>query len=102
MPPVATVYVSVSVLVVVPARVEVGLIEAVPDPSALLLTLTLGELLIDVRVPPLVDFSCTVHVAEPAFAADGAVAAPLALVLVSPYRTRIVSPAFSAEAVVTV
>jgi hypothetical protein len=68
-----------------------------------LFTLTDGEPPVRfVSVPPEVAFCCTVHVAEPAFAADGAAAAPEADTDVSPYRIRIVSPAFNADGVVTV
>ena len=62
-------------LFVVAARVEVGEMVAVPEPSVLLLTVTEGEPAPRfVSVPPLVDFSCTVQVAAPVCAAEGAVA----------------------------
>jgi hypothetical protein len=73
-PPVVAVYVSVSV-VVVAAVTDVGVMFALPDPSAELFTLTDGEPAVrSVRVPPELAFCCTVHVAAPAFAAEGAVA----------------------------
>src|SRR5437870_2459239 len=71
-PPVAAVYVSVSVFPVVPANTEVGEIVSVPDPSALLLTARVGEAPIAVRLPPLVDFSRVVHVPVPDWPAAGA------------------------------
>ena len=78
MPPVPTVYVSTSVLFVVPAVAEVGLIEALPEPSAPFDTATVldGVVARVVTVPPLVDFDFSVKMLLPAFAAEGAVAAP--------------------------
>ena len=54
MPPVPTVYVSTSVLFVVPAVAEVGPIEALPEPSALFDTATVldGVVARVVTVPP--------------------------------------------------
>src|SRR5207248_10780763 len=84
-PPVATVYVRTSVLAAEPAVAVVGLIEAVPEPSLDGFTVTLGEPEVsEVSAPPLVDFSCTVHVAGPESAACVAAAAPLELPEVSP------------------
>ena len=70
-PATVSVYVRVSVLLEVPAATEVGAIDAVPDPSAAFVTFTDGELPIAVNVPPLVDFSRTLHVAEPDWEFDG-------------------------------
>ena len=70
-PPAAAVYVNVSVNPDEPATCEVGAIDAVPDPSAAFVTFTDGELPIAVNDPPEVDFSRTLHVAEPDCALDG-------------------------------
>src|SRR5438309_2350754 len=64
MPPLAAVYVKTRVLPVEPASAEVGLTDIVPEPSALLLTLTEGEASA-VSVPPVVDFCLVDHVCEP-------------------------------------
>jgi hypothetical protein len=83
-PPVATVYVRISVFAVDPATVVVGAIDAVPDPSVAFVTVTDGLDPSAVRVPVDVDFSVTAHDANPAFAADGATAAPPLEPIVSP------------------
>ncbi len=74
-------------LFVVPARVDVGATEPVPEPSAELLTATVcvpPPTPTVVRVPPLVDFSLIVKTELPALPGPGAAAAPPALMLVSP------------------
>ncbi len=83
-PPVVAVYVAVSVLLVVPARVDVGAIVPVPAPSAEFETATVCVPATVASEPALVDFSLIVNVEFPAFAALGAAAAPPALMLVSP------------------
>src|SRR5437867_7053305 len=87
-PPVVVVKVAACVLSVEPAGTgPLRLYEPEPAPSAALFTATDGEpppAVIAVGVPPGVDFSCTVQVAEPALAADGAAAAPALEELVSP------------------
>ena len=70
-PATVSVYVKVSVLLEVPAVAEVGAITAVPLPSAAFVTFTEGDEPIAVSVPPEVDFSRTLHVAEPDCAFDG-------------------------------
>ena len=86
-PATVSVYVNVSVLFDVPATAEVGAIDAVPLPSAAFVTFTDGELPIAVNVPALVDFSRTLHVAEPDCALDGSDAPvdELHAPLVAPY-----------------
>src|SRR5579872_2226212 len=78
MPPVGAVKVIVSDWVV-PASTGELLIDAVPEPSAALLTVTDGEAPIAVSVPPAVDFSFVVQLAAPVVV----VATPFVYVIVS-------------------
>ena len=64
-PATVSVYVNVSVNPDEPATTDVGAIDAVPDPSAAFVTFTDGDEPIAVKVPPDVDFSRTLHVADP-------------------------------------
>src|SRR5262249_34720742 len=73
-PPVVAVYVNVSVLPVVPAPTCVGEAVSVPEPSAELLTLTLGDDARFVTVPDESSASPLVHLAEPDWPAVGAAA----------------------------
>jgi hypothetical protein len=73
-----------SVFAVEPATAVVGAIDAVPEPSAAFVTVTDGLEPSAIRFPVELDFSVTAHDVTPAFAADGAVAAPLLEPDVSP------------------
>jgi hypothetical protein len=88
MPPVAAVYVKVIVFPVeLRTTVVVGVVN-VPEPSAAF-TVTLGDELRFVRLPPAVDFSCACHVCAPVLDVAAAPGPPPA---VEPYVIVAVAP----------